>query len=85
MFQIAEQVDVDLVAERLLLAGAGGHHPDARVGDHDIHRTEARYTVGHSGPQGGSVADVGLGGNNAPAQILDLRYGSGRGLQVASG
>jgi len=70
----AEEVDLDLVAERLLLARAGGHHPDACVGHHDIHRAQARYTAGHSGPQGGSVADVGLGRNDPPAQSLDLRY-----------
>jgi len=74
----AEQVDLNLVAERLLLAGVLGHHPDARVGQHDIHRAELRDTAGHSGPQRGSVADVGLGGNNAPAQRPDLRYGPGQ-------
>jgi hypothetical protein len=49
----AEHVDLNLVAERLLLAGVLGHHPDARVGQHDIHRTEVRDTAGHSGPQRG--------------------------------
>src|SRR5450755_3626663 len=73
----AEQVDLDLVAERLLLAGVPGHHPDPRVGHHDVHRAEARCAAGHSGLQSGSVADVGLGRNDAPAESLDFSDGPG--------
>src|ERR1700733_7326818 len=73
----AEQVHLDLVAERLLLAGPGGHHPDPRIGHHDIHRAEAPYPAGHSGPQSGSVADVGLGRYDPSAESLDFSHGPG--------
>jgi hypothetical protein len=36
---------------------------------------ELRDAAGHSGPQRGSVTDVGLDGNDAPTQSLDLRDG----------
>jgi hypothetical protein len=62
-----------------------GHHPDPRVGDHDIHRAEARCAAGHGGPQSGSVTNVGLGRNNAAAESLDFSYGPGKSAGVASG
>jgi hypothetical protein len=78
VFQTPNKLTSTWSRKRLLLAGALGHHPDARVGHNDIHRAELRDTAGYSGPERGSVADVGLGGNNAPAQSMDLRYGPGR-------
>ena len=50
------------------------YRADTGVGHHDVDLAELRDAVGHRLPHGGLVADIGLDGEDPPAERLDLLH-----------
>ena len=76
----AEQVDLDLVTKRSLLADIRCHQTDTGVGHNDVKGAELGHAVDDHPSQGSGVANIRLNGDDAPAEVLHLGDGQGQVL-----